>query len=524
MDYKKKYEESLERGSRLWESGSITLEDYKYMFPEHKESEDEKIMKEIILFLKEGTPYYCSNSVRRQEWATWLEKQGKNEEINEASYRAGIKRVLDNPESYGLEKQGEQNLTRPVWKYKKDHTPLLRDSFILNKYGCVGKSPSGALVSDVWVLDFDELAKLPKEEFEGQSEQKSIDKVKPKFKVGDWVVWNGHIISHIDNIYEENTLMYTINTNGVTWTDSVKKFDAIAHIWTIQDAKKGDILQANKCTLIFDSLAKDIDGNTVISSWYSCDTHTFYGMGPSQPDLWVIEGVVPATKEQRDFLFQKMKEARYEWDAEKKELKKIEQKPAWSEEDNIEISVLINALGELETYGGDFSKQKIWLNSLKERIQPQPKQKWNEEDEEMIEGLNNCLDELEEANGWRFTYINNKDVELCEVRNWLKSIKERVRPQSKQEWSEEDEEMFDAIIADIQFTQKAHTHDVNQVVYEREIDWLKSLKERYNWKPSEGQLECLGYAIEKAEKDWTPLTNNRIYLTLKALKEQLEKL
>ena len=38
------------------------------------------------------------------------------------------------------------------------------------------------------------------------------------------------------------------------------------------------------------------------------------------------EDVKPATKEQRDLLFQKMKEAGYEWDADKKELKKIEQK------------------------------------------------------------------------------------------------------------------------------------------------------------------------------------------------------
>ena len=45
-------------------------------------------------------------------------------------------------------------------------------------------------------------------------------------------------------------------------------------------------------------------------------------------------------------------------------------------------------------------------------------------------------------------------------------------------WSEDDEEMFDAIIADIQFTQKTHNHEVNQVVYEREIDWLKSIKDR----------------------------------------------
>ena len=46
------------------------------------------------------------------------------------------------------------------------------------------------------------------------------------------------------------------------------------------------------------------------------------------------------------------------------------------------------------------------------------------------------------------------------------------------EWSEEDEEMFDAIIADIQFTQKAHIHEVNQVVYERKIDWLKSIRQK----------------------------------------------
>ena len=39
--------------------------------------------------------------------------------------------------------------------------------------------------------------------------------------------------------------------------------------------------------------------------------------------------VYPATKEQRDTLFAKMKEAGYIWDAEKKELKKIEQKSAW---------------------------------------------------------------------------------------------------------------------------------------------------------------------------------------------------
>ena len=40
---------------------------------------------------------------------------------------------------------------------------------------------------------------------------------------------------------------------------------------------------------------------------------------------WADGNIFPATKEQCDFLFQEMKEAGYEWDAEKKELKKIEQ-------------------------------------------------------------------------------------------------------------------------------------------------------------------------------------------------------
>lgn len=53
-------------------------EELANLIPELKESEDEKIKKEIISFLKEGKPYYCPNSVRRQEWIAWLENQGKH--------------------------------------------------------------------------------------------------------------------------------------------------------------------------------------------------------------------------------------------------------------------------------------------------------------------------------------------------------------------------------------------------------------------------------------------------------------
>ena len=186
--YEKKYKEALQKIRELIEKGKengwtiITYEkDFEEIFPELKESEDESIRKELIQLIS------CMHDAdhRKKDWLAWIEKQG------------------------------EQKPILPKWKYKNDNTPLLRDSIILNKYGCVTKSPSGALVSDVWVLDYDELAKLPKEEIEKQGEQKPADKVvtnlltverakeispfmrsgfenkdkvEPKFKIGDTIV------------------------------------------------------------------------------------------------------------------------------------------------------------------------------------------------------------------------------------------------------------------------------------------------------------------------------------------------
>jgi hypothetical protein len=116
-----------------------------------------------------------------------------------------------------------------------------------------------------------------------------------------------------------------------------------------------------------------------------------------------------------------------------------------------------------------------------------------------------------------------EDVENKDVIDWLKSLKDRVQPQPKQEWSEEDKKMYN-VVHDLAWESYKTSRRLDIPTFGIINDWLKSLRPQKQWKPSEGQLECLGYAIEKAEKDWSPLTNNRIYLTLKALKEQLKKL
>lgn len=140
MDDKNKYNNALEKLQEALapkdgrEISGLTRGCIEEIFPELKESEDERIRKEIIEYIKTGTYH--------KDWIAWLEKQNK------------------------------QKTDIPKWKYKKDNAPLSKDCLILNRYGCVVKAVSGAMVSDAWVLDYDELVKLPKEEVEKQDNQK----------------------------------------------------------------------------------------------------------------------------------------------------------------------------------------------------------------------------------------------------------------------------------------------------------------------------------------------------------------
>ena len=92
--------------------------------------------------------------------------------------------------------------------------------------------------------------------------------------------------------------------------------------------------------------------------------------------------------------------------------------------------------------------------------------------------------------------------------NWiLKSLKGRV--QSKQEWSEEDEEILRTILSD---GIRGAELDMLQV------NWLKSLRPQNRWKPSEEQMEALWLYAEQNNYDGAVLTS--LYNDLKKLKEK----
>jgi len=202
-------------------------------------------------------------------------------------------------------------------------------------------------------------------------------------------------------------------------------------------------------------LFKEIDGLNI-----KCYC-TYHNMG-SNPSFYVDTlqnktAFYPATKEQRDLLFKKMHEAGYEWDADKLELKKIEHSPAWSEEN--------------ESY------------------------------------LNTTIAYLKDAKEFK------KTAENCI--NWLKSLKDRVGCEADctttKEWNEEDENWFKEIeLMCLNFS--------NRTGYrEKFFTWLKSLKERYTWKPSEEQLKSLQEVIDEGHFTSYPNALETLYEQLKQL-------
>ena len=140
------------------------------------------------------------------------------------------------------------------------------------------------------------------------------EKIEPKFKVGDWVVdKNGivrQILSYKDGIYK--------HTDGY----SAEIFEDEWRMWTIKDAKDGDVLATDDGNIfVFDGTVED---DKYLFAYYGLTRRRFESYDRRLP--FTHNNIHPATKEQRDQLEKAMADAGYTFDFEKKELRKIEQK------------------------------------------------------------------------------------------------------------------------------------------------------------------------------------------------------
>ena len=104
MDYKQKYEEALEWARKVIQGKiGFVLDDVLNKFPELKESEDERIRKELITYLKSQG---CSAVWNFKDWIAWLEKQGEQKLLNNDKYQTVSVEILDR--LYESEKELEQ--------------------------------------------------------------------------------------------------------------------------------------------------------------------------------------------------------------------------------------------------------------------------------------------------------------------------------------------------------------------------------------------------------------------------------
>ena len=492
-DYKKKYEEVLEKAksfTKRWEC--VVLKEVKEIFPELEENSDERIRKALLAHFnqlpKHG--YLTGSNTTFDEAIAWLEKQGEQGDNKDESilHRFSFYSYKDEPnvlylsnvfvnEKYRNKGIGTKILevVDEVAKSLNCHAIRLKTKKGSNAERLYQTHGYNSLATEgrdeIWLEKQGEqkasyttlvetgdggINALVTKELHTDGEQKPVDKVEPKFKVGDWVIFDNHHkrIFQVEKI--ENCRYFLRHYLGGTM--SVHFDNELIRQWTIQDAKDGDVLYINN-TMSESIMIYKLFNNGIINKYASYNKFGFEG----ENYLTLNNGyIIPTTKEQRDLLFQKMNEAGFEWDAEKKELKKIGQ--------NIVVKQPNGGIVREDFNGGDgFYKVELgYLSKLQVEDIERLVVTWQIPNYDRVE---DCISNiLADAPNDRFEDFktNLRDCLNC------------VRFSKLREWSEEDKQMMQDIISGLEaeITWLYKFDEQGKATMRERIDWLKSIKQR----------------------------------------------
>ena len=425
-------EETLDIIRQMVADGQVSQEVAEKYFPELKESEGEKIRKELIDFLE----YYRLNNVLDSKTISlltdsvdWLEKQSKqslpitNERAwlylisDVLTWKDGIGQYLDDPRVQNLAKKLCGEYSQKLYNFpisynssnirnnKKEPNDKVEPRF---KVKYAGSQYNVFEVKDIGNITYYGIEDEPNhidyvkaDSCEIISDDNDIkengfsiptksilfsDKAEPKFKIeeGKWYVCTQTFVLRGKIVVIKGSTYQAREDNAICGEDGclfIDKHDGKAseyfRLWTIQDIKDGDILftssTASHETFIFKSI--DEDNNT--ECYFSYDSEDGFREGKYH-FIGSITNCKPATKKQCDLLFKKMTEAGYDWDTKKKELKKTKKKSTgWNEEDETKIKNIITflqspALCCIESNKGIIEESIKYLKDIKYRCSWKP--------------------------------------------------------------------------------------------------------------------------------------------------------
>ena len=324
-----------------------TLED---LFPEIKESEDEKIMKGLIDYFsnfhlqtfagldpKKILAWLEEQDRQDLEWSkeendklstiiAWIKDYPRLAKFNEEAfvrannYAEWLKSIRNKyvpiKKIEHLKSQGEQKLAdNPKPRFKAGQT-------IVNIYhnpdtdSSVGKIKE--VTNDKYIFEGGSYIMISEQDYW------KLD-VEPKFKPGEWIAHNEanfvfQIISVGPNAYE------VVNPDGYPKSIPFKNEEDY-HLWTIHDVKEGDLVVEDKIPkhpspfiAVFKAIGPDPD---TFNSHCFIDFDGNFNDGDIGHDA---SNLHPATKEQRGILEKAITDSGFTFDSEKKELKDTKQK------------------------------------------------------------------------------------------------------------------------------------------------------------------------------------------------------
>lgn len=393
----RRYDEALSKAKDVYTyycDDREQLRKIESIFPELKQSEDEKIRKSLIDMLKNDEKCYLKE-------IAWLEKQGEQKPITDIPSKEVIFSIWDLGNEWKeltkgciLEKYGTQldyiqkhwhesdycrqqvkkspseiktvgeSLNITTQKECDDYNRIVTNLIMNNN--TEDEKIRKALISvlksdfekDTTIYDIsvgDIITWLEKQNKENplkntlgnvfddlragldpsptQNEQKSVAEVEPKFNIGAWIV------SDLEDVNEDFRLCkiidikdgcYTIKSaNGGEGYNFFEIWESDYHLWSIKDAKEGDVLidkpnNGEEYPFIFKETKPSNIKTNVPNPLTVLGYCGIGGAGFTKGNIGCGDTAnctyYPATKEQCDALFQKMKEEGYKWDVNNKRL------------------------------------------------------------------------------------------------------------------------------------------------------------------------------------------------------------